>query len=451
MTIHKIYRKTVNGIRGILGPGMLYKYAEQREHRNILDKLMQMYSLGGLSYEDRQRLNRELLYRSVALAGINVPYYKDIFSSMRFNPEKLRTDIRYLEDLPFLTKDIILEQGQRMISTLCVDKRQFHCKTGGSTGKTVVVVYDQEAADWSAAATLYGRSLAGKTPFDSELHFSAKFDDVPSRKAKLREDIKIFSMNRFNYFFSSYSREDMVGMWRYIESKMPKLVHSHPSTMYALALTVRDERLNVPAFEIFESSGELLNTSKRRAIEQYLKCRVVDRYGLAELGVVGYEDGYKEEWLRTFDGFAWVESVGGQLVMTSMKNDCMPMIRYNSGDSGEIAVENGYRYITNIGGRIHDTVTMNGKATPTHYIQDIIDHRVGDCEEFQIIEKKDGGYILCIVERPGADRNALTARLAQYFGSEFEIRFIPTEELRLVGSRNKFRYLVRETDDKDRS
>ncbi|MGE4317488.1 MAG: phenylacetate--CoA ligase family protein [Deferribacterales bacterium] len=426
---------------------MLYKYAEMREGRSILDKLFQMYALGGLSYDERQTLNRELIYRTLSSASVNVPYYRDLFKKIGFVPEKVRSDIGFLTDIPLLTKDIILEHGSRMISDLCHDKKQFHCKTGGSTGKTVVVIYDQDAADWSAAATLYGRSLAGKSIFDSELHFSAKFDDIPGFKDRLRESVKIFSMNRFNYFFATYSKEEMTAMWRYIESKRPKLVHSHPSTMYALALAVRDGGFDVPAFEIFESSGELLNTSKRRAIEQYLQCRVVDRYGLAELGVVAYEDGYKDEWLRVFDGFAWVESVNNELVMTSMRNDCMPMIRYNSGDSGLIAEENGYRYITDIGGRIHDTVMMRGRKTPTHYIQDIIDHRVGECEEFQIIEKKDGRYTLCIVPKPDADINGITDRLKKYFADDLEIKFISTCELTLVGRRNKFRYLVRETDD----
>jgi phenylacetate-CoA ligase len=60
-----------------------------------------------------------------------------------------------LEDLPYLTKEIIREQGERMLSHPLAGVRHHSCKTGGSTGLSCVIYYNQSGADYAAAATIY--------------------------------------------------------------------------------------------------------------------------------------------------------------------------------------------------------------------------------------------------------------------------------------------------------
>jgi len=47
--------------------------------------------------------------------------------------------IFFLEKLPFLTKDIIAEQGDRLLSRPLAEIRSYACRTGGSTGRRCVV------------------------------------------------------------------------------------------------------------------------------------------------------------------------------------------------------------------------------------------------------------------------------------------------------------------------
>ena len=49
-------------------------------------------------------------------AGAEVPYYRELFRRLHFEPATLLRDLAYLQELPYLTKDIIRQQGTRLIS-----------------------------------------------------------------------------------------------------------------------------------------------------------------------------------------------------------------------------------------------------------------------------------------------------------------------------------------------
>ena len=70
----------------------------------------------GLPFQQRGARRHRQLASMLVAAGQNVPYYRDLFRTLRFNPQSVQRDLRYLEDLPYLTKDTIREQDGRMLS-----------------------------------------------------------------------------------------------------------------------------------------------------------------------------------------------------------------------------------------------------------------------------------------------------------------------------------------------
>jgi phenylacetate-CoA ligase len=115
------------------------------------------------------------LSKIVRYAAVNVPYYRDLFSQIGFDPEKLTTDAGYFRDIPYLTKDIIRTQGDRLLRHDHATARKHVPKTGGSTGPSALIFYDQDAADWSSATTRTLRAGIGKKHFHSELNFASRF------------------------------------------------------------------------------------------------------------------------------------------------------------------------------------------------------------------------------------------------------------------------------------
>lgn len=436
-------------MKGLAGAYVAYPIAESREKRTVRPKVAELHQHYRLPMPERRRIALERLTRILQFAGEHVPYYRDLFRERGFDPVKAGSDPRYLQDLPYLTKDVIREQGARLYSRPLEEVRHHACKTGGSTGLSCTIYYDQEAADYSSAVTFYARRRAGKYGHRSELHFACRFPDAVVPNWPSREDFKCFAMNRSNIFFDRIDDEGLEEMWRTLKRRKPYLAHGHPSTMYALACYVERKYGRGKAFSIFESSGELLEDHAREVIERALQCRVINRYGLAELGVMAYElDGHK-------GGFQILESEGwpehrllnddadgaAELVFTGFRNRLMPLIRYATGDRARVEDRDDGFFLVDVVGRIHDVVPINGVAHATHHIQDMLDHRVGGIQEFQI-DLRTSPPTLRIVLEPWANEADTTAKLKHFWNDAFTIAYVGHDQMVRVGHRAKFRHVV---------
>lgn len=432
-------------LKGLVSAYMAYPVAEHLEKRSVRPKLAQLRQHYRLPLEQRVSVAKDRLADILHHAGQKVPYYRDLFTYLNFDPEKVRRDPAYLNDLPYLTKDIIREQGERMLSQPLAQVRHHACKTGGSTGVSTVIYYDQTAADFSAAVTLYARERIGKKKFKTELHCACRFPDTVGAQWPSREDFKCFAMNRSNVFFDRIDEAGLEEIWSTINRRRPYLVHEHPSTIYALACHVENKYGGGKAFEVFESSGELLQPYMREKIKQALRCRVVDRYGLAELGVMAYELNGEQGGLQVFESEGWPEhrkiDDGHELVFTGFRNALMPLIRYATGDRARVDDgENGF-VLTDVIGRIHDVVPINGVVHLTHHIMDILDHRVRGIREFQI-DLRTSRPILRLVPEPLADAEEIRRRVEHHWPNAFAIEFVTLTDLVKVGVRSKFRHVV---------
>jgi phenylacetate-CoA ligase len=119
----------------------------------------------------------------------------------------------------------------------------------------------------------------------------------------------------------------------------------------------------------------------------------------------------------------------------------MPLIRYATGDLAKVAETDKGFFLTQVTGRIHDVVPINGVAHPTHHIQDMLDHRVGGIQEFQI-DLRTTPPTLRIVLEPWANQEETTRKLHQYWQDAFTIAYVGHNDLVRVGHRAKFRHVV---------
>ena len=426
--------------RGVLAQ-LAYPVAESREQRLVRPKLGELRAHYRLPAAERQRLARARLGEMLAFAGVNVPYYRDLFASTGFDPSQAAADPRRLEMLPLLNKDVINEQGERLLSRPLAGTRHYPCKTGGSTGRKATIWYDQEAADYASAAVNHTRERIGANRWRTSLHFAARLPDTPVERWPNRETFKGIAMNRSNIFFAELSAEALDEIWETVLRRRPYLLHAHPSTIYALACHVRDHGEGPRrAFAVFESSGELLEDYQRKTIAEVFGCRVVDRYGLAELGVVAYQFGDGPE-LEVLESEAWLETVDGQLVGTGLRNRLMPLIRYETGDLGTLESSGPVMRLTALTGRLHDMIAVNGVPHLTHHLQDVLDNRVAGVQEFQF-DLRSTPPVLRIVPEAGIDAGDLRQRIEHYWPGAFAVEIVAPDGMVRVGDRAKFRHVV---------
>jgi phenylacetate-CoA ligase len=132
-----------------------------------------------------------------------------------------------------------------------------------------------------------------------------------------------------------------------------------------------------------------------------------------------------------------------EIVLTGLKNTMMPLIRYRTGDRGQLEERgDGYK-LNNMTGRIHDLIPIAGVDYPTHYIQDLLD-RIGGIEEFQVVLRTEKPILLMLVLESWANVDEIKLSVVAWWKGDVEIQVVGTEDLIRIGWRDKFRYVVNE-------
>lgn len=438
---------------GVVKVACVYPLAERSQQRAITPKLRALRAEAALPFAERKARARERLASIAEHAGATVPYYRELFAARHFDPASLRRDSRYLEDLPYLTKDILREQGRRLISEPYAATIVREQKTGSSTGLAATIYYDQEGMDWTAAQNIQVLEWAGKRRWFREAHLSTRFTGTRRPRWPEFEAKKCFALHRYNIYTSGFDDAAQETLIADLRNAQARFVQGHPSSLFALARYAQRTGVNARGlFDVFVSTGEMLTSRQRNLIEDVLGVRVSNRYGACEFGVMAQEPvaGPGGEML-VCDSLVWPETAdmpdsaraddGGELVFTNLRNPVMPLIRYRMGDLGRLRERADGWWITEITGRTHDSVDIGGTQYPTHYIQDILD-RCGNIADFQIPVRHERAVELRLVT-PEADWEEVSARVRVQFPS-LPLRRIDANELVFVGVRGKFSYLLRE-------
>ena len=440
-----IYKPIIKETLGVLSNTVLYPFANKIQSRAIPYYIRKLKNFDNTPAEQRKLIQSARLAEIIDFSAAHVPYYKDLQKVHKVTGAKILKDLKYLNDIPFMTKDIIREQGDRLLSRPLHDGKYYTCKTGGSTGASCFIYYDEQAADRSAAVTRYARYRVGRRFHRSELHFAAKFNNADAQIKFNREMLKSAALNRSNILISDLNDDALLKVYEDLKTRRPYLVHAHPSTMYYLSLFVRKHGLKTLRFGVFEPSGEYCSDKMFNEIQKTFKCNIHNRYGLAEFGVVGYSFDGSNDTFEIFSSEVFCETASDEdafeIVITGLQNKLMPLIRYRTGDRAGAPIHPDNNVIKNIKGRIHDKITIGSRTVFTHFVQDIIDHKVGGIAEFQIIQDVNKvDFLIC----PEAEENheRIRSDLLNYFPEIDSIKMVNPNGFYRVGRHDKFKHLV---------
>ena len=281
-------------------------------------------------------------------AYANVPYYRRILRDCDVvcgNDVKLDKFSR----IPLLTKEIIREQGENLLSADYKSRRPYENTSGGSTGEPVRFFQDAEYDQWNIATKIYFNAVLGKYLGQAEIKLWGSDRDIIEGNLNVKDRAINYLYNR--KFFNSYRFDDdhikqlvalnnlhkPVAYWSYMESA------------FELANFLLRTKLDFhPPKIVISTIGPLTDEVKER-IETGMKCRVYNQYGSREVGAVACQ--CKEQGgLHTFPWWNYVELLNdkgqavdqgeGNVVVTTFHSFSMPLIRY---DIGDVAVPGGHR------------------------------------------------------------------------------------------------------------
>ena len=344
-----------------------------------------------------------------------VPYYKELFVEHGINPH----NIKYLEDIkkiPFLTKDIINNNKNRLIAENFPKKHLEYGTTGGSTGIPMGFYYDKRIhlAIERAFMTNQWERIGYK--------YRDKCVVLRGNVVKnIKKGHKYWFMDSSNnrLIMSSYhlADENMPLYIKKIREFKPLYIQAYPSALYLLVAYMKNN-----GEEPFKSvkgilcGSENLYDWQRNLFTETLKTKVYSWYGHSERVCLAGEC-ERSSYYHAFPQYGFTELVNdqnewckhegekGEIVATGFWNYAFPLIRYRTQD---IAVhtnitcpcERNYLLIKNIEGRLQEYVIgkNNERITLTALIFAQHFNAFQKIKTMQLLQKRKGEVDVLIVE-----------------------------------------------------
>ncbi len=292
-----------------------------------------------MSRDELAALQVELLRRQVATVYEKVPFYRQLLRSRAIKAE----DIRSLEDLqalPFTTKGDFRDNYP--FGLLAVPRNQvarIHASSG-TTGKMTVVAYTRSDLDTWKEVCARGLAAAGVTA-----------DDV----VQVAMGYGLFTGGLGWHQGSELLGATVVPMSSGNTKRQITLIQDFEVTVfvctpsYAIYVAEQAEEMGVDLratkLRVGIHGAEPWSEEMRREIRERLGIDPIDTYGLSEVmgpGVSGEctchcglhinEDHFLAEVIHPETGEPLPPGERGELVLTTLTKEALPVIRYRTGD-----------------------------------------------------------------------------------------------------------------------
>lgn len=280
---------------------------------------------------EAEKLRR--LRRIVAFAEKHVPLYRETFARAGVRAKDVRalTDI---EHFPIVTREEVIAAYPDGILSRPPRPDDVVFRTSGTSGRFMQIAYSARAADFLDA--VYARALfnAGYRPWDTIAYYWWEAEPKPTRPYE-----------RLGLMKKTFLKvhPDPAEQLRDLEALSPDVIYHFPSSMLLVARLIEARGRRTIAPRLVICHGELMTAEQREYLERILACPVYDQYGAQEFNRMGWDCGAHRGFHEDSDS-VHVEILAdgkgarageeGDLVLTGLANDLMPLVRYRIGDVG---------------------------------------------------------------------------------------------------------------------
>ena len=277
----------------------------------------------------------------------HVPYYAELMA--RTGRDYERDPMGYLQALPLLTKTEIRQHSERLKSDDLARRRWMYNTSGGSTGEPVRFIQDRQYCDHQMAIQMLSFDWAGRAFGQAAVRIWGSERDI--LQGGMGWKMKTLNTLTNDRYFNAFrmTPERMRNFLAELNTQPPQLIVAYTQAIYELARFAEKEGIAVtPQKSILTSAGTLYPFI-REQIERVFGCKVFNRYGSREVGDIACEC-EAHAGLHVFPWGTYVEivdeegnlvpaGVEGNIVVTSLINYAMPLVRYAIGDRGILAPE----------------------------------------------------------------------------------------------------------------
>lgn len=314
--------------------------------RSAYDEERFIRSIEFSSQDEKQAAADRRLKQMLRHAADKCPYYARVLHEADV-VDGDTVKLENFDQIPFLTKDIIRREGDALYASDHEKRRSYTNTSGGSTGEPVTFLQDPDYW-WRRTATrfLFNR-WAGKKPGEREVMLWGSPRDLIAGGESLKKRLQswLFNSRLLNsYRMSEADKEENVQRWN---TYRPVLVWTLVESLEVLARYIQNHGKHImPPCSIISTAGPLTEEVREFA-QDVFGCPVYNQYGSREAGPIAAECA-ERDGLHVFENAVRVEVVRpdgttaelgehGEIVVTSLINRSMPLIRYKIGDTGTLA------------------------------------------------------------------------------------------------------------------
>ncbi len=308
--------------------------------RSMLKRYKELMKNQWLEKEEILKIQEKKLQELIRYVYRFVPYYKAMFMERGLKPDDIQT-VDDLRKLPVLTKEDILEHGDKLVSVEYIGSQLTNYRTGGSTGKPIELKFNAMKFDCIKAEKLRFESFFGLSMNDRHALIWGSPQEIRKSNTmpgKIRN--KIFNQLMLDAF---HMNKDM--MWDFankLNEFKPFAITAYANAMYLFSDFLKKNKIKIYSPEAICTTAEMLHPFMRGKIERVFGCRVYNSYGCKEVGEVAQECEYGHMHLNA-DNLV-VEFIKGKkkakegqisdIIITDLNARAMPLIRYQIEDLG---------------------------------------------------------------------------------------------------------------------
>lgn len=429
----------------LLTKRLIYPLYERATGRRVLHKWHRLEASQWLPRAQVEAEARQRLGALLAHAHAHVPYYRRLLDDAGLSPAEAATGDGF-RSLPRLSKPLIQEHFDALISEQSTPQERVLNHTGGSTGAALDFYQDQTQRDWGTANKLRCNRWAGWDFGTPTLRLWGSPQDLQSYQSA-KGKLRAWVLGEATFDAFGFSEADLARLAEQMRHTRPPIVVAYASMMSHFTAYLEEQAIDdLPAPRAIITSTDMLLPHQRTQIERVLRAPVFNRYGCREVSVVAAE--CEQHRLHLNADRLLVEIVDdagqptapgemGRVVITDLFNRAMPFIRYDIGDmaiaSDEVcACGRGLPVIAELVGRYADILrTPEGRFVSASALTTQL-HQVPGLRESQLVQTARDRLRVNAVRRDGytdESEQIFRQRLHRFFGPTMQIDFRYVEQL----------------------
>ncbi|WP_020165883.1 phenylacetate--CoA ligase family protein [Methyloversatilis discipulorum] len=330
-------------LRTRLVSGLVFPLQERlKKHSTVADRR----AMEDSQWWPRERLEALRVQRLRALlthAASHVPYYRDLFARIGFDPAAM-SSLTDLQRLPFLDKPLIRAHTDALKADDARGLARFN--TGGSSGVPLIFYIGLERVSRDVAAKWRATRWWGVDIGDPEIVLWGSPIELGAQdRVRLLRD-RLMRTRLLPAFEMSDAKVD--GFIDEIRTLRPRMLFGYPSAFAHIARHAQRQgvRMDDLGIKVVFVTSERLYDHQRTLIEQSFGAPVANGYGGRDAGFIAHQCPSGSLHITAEDliveivdreGRVLPPGESGEIVVTHLATRDFPFVRYRTGDVGVLA------------------------------------------------------------------------------------------------------------------